>query len=346
MNFKQADINRFFKTPDQNIRCVLLFGTNEGMIAELCDKFMKTVCDDLNDAFRVSILQMDAVEKDAGLLFGEYNAVSLMGGRRVVLIKDVNDKLTKPLKELMANTNSDTMLVMTSGTINTKSSLVSYLKNEDFAAVFGCYDDREENINSYVRDFFIQNKITIASDAMQLLCRRLSTDRKASLNELEKLLSYIGAKKNVVLEDVQKAVSDTSGSSLEDLSYYAASGQTERAVAAYQFLLNEGEEPVQLLRNLTYHFLRLLECVADLEKGSSVESVVSGLRPPLMFYRKSDFMMQLKIWKRKALFDVLSLLYKAERDCKTTGYPAEEIGSWTVMQISGAARKLKNAYNG
>ena len=341
MNFKQADINRFLKTPDPNIRCVLLFGTNEGMIAELCDKFMKTVCEDLTDAFRVSVLQMDAVEKDNGLLYGEYNATSMLGGRRVVLIKDANNNLTKPLKDLMANSTSDTMLVMTSTTINTKSSLFSYLKNEDFAAAYGCYDDREENISSYVRDFFIQNNITIASDAMQLLCRRLSADRKASLNELEKLVCYIGSKKNVVLEDVRKAVSDTSGSSFEDLSYYTASGQTERAVEAYQFLLNEGEEPVQLLRNLTYHFLKLLDCVAELEKGSTTESVVSGIRPPLMFYRKSDFMMQLKIWKRKPLFDVLALLYKAERDCKTTGYPADEIGSWTVMQISGAARKLK-----
>lgn len=341
MNFKQADINRFLKTPDPNIRCVLLFGTNEGMIAELCDKFMKTVCEDLTDAFRVSVLQMEAVEKDNGLLYGEYNATSMLGGRRVVLIKDANNNLTKPLKDLMANSTSDTMLVMTSTTINTKSSLFSYLKNEDFAAAYGCYDDREENISSYVRDFFIQNNITIASDAMQLLCRRLSADRKASLNELEKLVCYIGSKKNVVLEDVRKAVSDTSGSSFEDLSYYTASGQTERAVEAYQFLLNEGEEPVQLLRNLTYHFLKLLDCVAELEKGGTTESVVSGIRPPLMFYRKSDFMMQLKIWKRKPLFDVLALLYKAERDCKTTGYPADEIGSWTVMQISGAARKLK-----
>ena len=342
MNFKQADINRFLKTPDPNIRCVLLFGTNEGMIAELCDKFMKTVCEDLTDAFRVSVLQMEAVEKDNGLLYGEYNATSMLGGRRVVLIKDANNNLTKPLKDLMANSTSDTMLVMTSTTINTKSSLFSYLKNEDFAAAYGCYDDREENISSYVRDFFIQNNITIASDAMQLLCRRLSADRKASLNELEKLVCYIGSKKNAVLEDVRKAVSDTSGSSFEDLSYYTASGQTERAVEAYQFLLNEGEEPVQLLRNLTYHFLKLLDCVAELEKGSTTESVVSGIRPPLMFYRKSDFMMQLKIWKRKPLFDVLALLYKAERDCKTTGYPADEIGSWSIMQIAGAARKLKN----
>ena len=35
------------------MRCVLLFGSNEGMIADLSQKFMQTACEDLNDAFRV-----------------------------------------------------------------------------------------------------------------------------------------------------------------------------------------------------------------------------------------------------------------------------------------------------
>lgn len=346
MNFKQTDIDRFLKSPDEKVKCVLLFGTNEGMIANLSQKFMKTVCDDLNDAFRVSIMQMENIEDDVGTLYADYNATSLMGGRRVILIKDVNNNLTKTLKDLLANSVSDTFLVMTSSSINTKSSLVNFLKDEDFAAVIGCYEDRAENISSYVRGHFLENHVTIASDALELLCARLSADRKASLNELDKLMTYIGSKRNVTIEDVQKAVSDTSGSSVEDLCYFVAGGQSEKAVNAYQALINEGEEPVMLLRNLTYHFLKLINCAAAIESGKTAEMAASSLRPPLMFYRKSDFTMQLKIWKRQPLLDVLSLLYKAERDCKTTGYPSEEIASWSVLQISGAAKKLKNAYNG
>ena len=219
MNFKENDTQRFLKTPDKNVRCVLLFGSNEGMIADLSQKFMKTACEDLNDAFRVSVLDMETLEKDISVLFAEYNAVSFLGGRRVVLIKDVNNNLTKPLKELMENTSSDTLLVMTSSSLNTKSSLVTYLKDSSFGAIVGCYDDRIENINAYVRDFFIKQQITIAVDAMDLLCQRLSVDRKSSMNELEKLTTYIGSKRNVTLEDVRKAVSDTSGSQeiLDDL---------------------------------------------------------------------------------------------------------------------------------
>ena len=59
MNYKQTDIDRFLKNPDASLKCVLLFGKNEGMIADLFKKFASSVCPDLTDAFRVAYLQMD-----------------------------------------------------------------------------------------------------------------------------------------------------------------------------------------------------------------------------------------------------------------------------------------------
>lgn len=38
-------------------------------------------------------------------------------------------------------------------------------------------------------------------------------------------------------------------------------------------------------------------------------------------------------------FSVLELLYKCERDCKTTNMPVPEIVSYTLMQISSAAAR-------
>lgn len=343
MDFKEKDVARFLKAPDQNVRCVVLFGTNEGMIADLAQKFALTVCADLNDAFLVASFQMDALEKDFGALFGEYNAASLMGGRRVIFVKNANDKLTKPLKELFATSTSDTLLVVSSTSLNTKSSLVTYVKEQSFGAAVGCYEDREDNMATVARSFFIESGITIAPDALQVLCQRMSSDRKASAGELDKLKTYIGARKNVTLDDVMKVVSDTSTGSTDDFCFYVASGDTQKAVKAYQALLYEGKEAASMLRALTYHFLRILECLAKTERGGTAESAIAALRPPLMWFRKSEFVMQLKIWKKNAVFDVLALLYKAELECKTTSMPTEEIGSWTVMQIAGAAKKMRAA---
>lgn len=340
MNYKPTDIAKYLKNPDLNIKCVVIFGSNEGMIADYAKQFAQTVCPDLNDAFQAVHLTMETLDKDIGTLYGEYNARSLMGGRRVILIKDGNNNLTAHLKTLFKDSRSDTLVIITSSTLNTKSSLVSLAKDSPDFALISCYEDREENIYAYVKEFLIKNGITISTEAMQLLCARLSADRKASTAEMDKLITYLGTRRNIELEDIRTTISDTSSSSQEDLCYFAAKGNAEKALEAYQELLHEGNEAVSLVRSLSYHFMKLLSCAATIEKGQSPDSVVSSLRPPVMFFRKADLIQQLRIWKQQSILDVLSLLYRCERDCKTTNFPSAEIVSYTIMQIASAARKL------
>ena len=89
--------------------------------------------------------------------------------------------------------------------------------------------------------------------------------------------------------------------------------------------------------------MKLLDCAAAVDKGNTADGAVSALRPPVMWFRKSDFVLQLKIWQKKQIFKVLALLYDAEKQCKQTGKPADQIGEYALMQIASAAKKLKAA---
>jgi len=340
MNFKPADISRYLKNPDLSIKCVLVFGTNEGMIADYVKQFALAVCPDLNDAFRVCELSMDRLEKDMGLLYGEYNARSLIGGRRVVIIRNADNNLTAVLKNLFKDNQSDTLLILSSTALTTKSSLVTLAKDSPQFALIGCYDDREESIYTFAKEYLTKNGFTINPDAMQLLCARLSADRKASVGELEKLMTFLGTRRHIELNNIRTAISDTSNSSQEDMCYLTAEGNVEKALDACRQLMNEGEEPVTLVRSLIYHFLKLVAGAAALENGQTADAYINGLRPSVMFFRKSSLKNQLHIWKRTALLDALDMLYKTERDCKTTGFPAAEILTYTLMRIAGAARKM------
>ena len=53
MNLKPADIAQYLKKTNPAIKCFVVFGTNEGMIADYASQLAKSVCPDLNDAFRV-----------------------------------------------------------------------------------------------------------------------------------------------------------------------------------------------------------------------------------------------------------------------------------------------------
>ncbi len=341
MNFKDVDIAKYLKNPDSGIKCIIIFGTNEGKVADYCSQFAKTVCPDLNDAFRVVNINIDILNKDVGILFGEYNAQSLLGGRRVVIVKDASDTLTKHLKILFDENKSDTLLILTSTSLNTKSSLISLGKDRDDFAVISCYEDRERDIKSFVREYLIKNQITISEEASDLLCMRLSNDKKANLSEMDKLITYLGSKRNIDISDVKCAISDTSSSSIEDLCYFIGLGQTDKAIDSYRELLHEGTESVSIVRSISNHFLNLLSYAYSYEQNKKIEDIISSVRPPVMFYRKDNLRAQISIWKKSSVLDALALLYQCERDCKTTNFPSQEILSYTIMQLCSASKKLR-----
>lgn len=341
MNIKPEQVDGILKSLPSNIRGVVIYGSNEGMIATLSQQFIKAVSPDIYDAFHVSYLDMAVVGSDIGALYAEFNAQSLMGGRRVVVIKDATNVLTKPLKELLSSSSSDSLLVITSSSLKTKDSLAVMAKDESDFYGIGCYDDRDEDIVAFASKFMSQNGFKIDNTTFQLLCSRLSNDRKISANELDKLITYMGENKTISIDDVLRVISDTSASSQEDLCYYVALGQTEKAIASFNKLIFEGENPVSIIRTLSYHFMKLLDCAVKIENGETADKVVFALRPPLMFFRKNAFLSQLRLWNRNRIMNALSLLYQTERECKTTDFPAEQAASFALMRLANGVKRFR-----
>lgn len=341
MNIKPEQVDGILKSLPSNIRGVVIYGSNEGMIATLSQQFIKAVSPDIYDAFHVSYLDMAVVSSDIGALYAEFNAQSLMGGRRVVVIKDATNVLTKPLKELLSSSSSDSLLVITSSSLKTKDSLAVLAKDESNFYGIGCYDDRDEDIVAFASKFMSQNGFKIDNTTFQLLCSRLSNDRKISANELDKLITYMGGNKTIGMNDVLTVISDTSASSQEDLCYFVALGQTEKAIASFNKLIFEGENPVSIIRTLSYHFMKLLDCAVKIENGETGDKVVFALRPPLMFFRKNAFLSQLRMWNRNRIMNALQLLYQTERECKTTDFPAEQAASFALMRIANGVKKFR-----
>ena len=130
MNIKPEQVESILKSLPQTIRGVVIYGSNEGMVSTLSENFIKCISNDIYDAFHVSYLDMTDISVDISCLYAEFNAQSLMGGRRVVVIKNATSNLTKPLRELLSSSSSDTLLVISSSTLKTKDSLAVMAKDE------------------------------------------------------------------------------------------------------------------------------------------------------------------------------------------------------------------------
>ena len=341
MNIKPAQLASFCQAPNPEIKCIILFGTNEGLINEWQNKCATAVCDDTNDGFRYCSFEMEQISASGGELYGEYHAQSLMGGRRVVVVKNADNSLYQTLKSMLPDTKSENLLILSSSSLNTRSSLISWAKDCDNIYVVGCYEDREADISQSVAQMLRERGLQTAPDVLQFLSSKLSPDRKMNMAEIDKLTLYLGEKKNVDIADVRACISDIAGADYEDLCYYTASGNTEKASAMFERLIKEGEDPATIIRQISYHFLKLLSISALITEGKSTEEALKSLRPPLMFYRKDEFIRQLKAWNKDRIFSALSMLYECERDCKTGGTPTDAVADYCILRISGAVKKFR-----
>ena len=192
MNFKQAQLESFCKNPNPDVKCVILFGSNEGTIALLLKKCAEAVCGSVQDAFRYASLDMSEISKDGQEIYAEYYAQSLMGGRRSIVVKNADNNLATVLKNMIPDTKSDNLLIICSSSLNTKSSLITWAKDRADVIIVGCYDDREENISESAAALLREQGLTYDTSVLQVLCSRLSPDRKVNQGEIEKLAMYMG----------------------------------------------------------------------------------------------------------------------------------------------------------
>ena len=337
MIFKSAQVDGFIKKPDQKIKAFLVYGSNDGLQRDTVRRLAKSVCSDLNDAFRVAEINGSDAAADIGRLYGEFNGQSLVGGRRVVIVNDAGNDLSKGIRKMLDESpNAENLLILSgAGSLNKKSSLVKLAEDSADMGCFACYEDKNEDICGVLRGM----GLTFEPAAIQLLCSRLSGDRMVNLGELDKLATYMGTAKNVTPEIVEKIVSDASDSSVEDIYYAALEGDRAKALSFYSRYINEGNEPVAVVRALMYHLMKLLICQAGIENGETVDRAMQRLIPRIIFYRADAFKRQLSAWKRDKLLRGLEMLYAAEKDCKTTNMPAIEVVSMLLLRMAAAAKR-------
>jgi len=336
MIYKSVQIDNYLKKPDMAVRAILVYGSNEGLQRDTIKKLAKSVCEDLQDAFRVAELNGADIAADFGTLYGEFNGQSLMGGRRVVIVRDAGNELTKELRKMLDGSKSDNLLLLSgASTLNKKSSLVKLAEDSADMAAFACYEDKNEDIYAVLR----RMGMTFEPAAIQLLCSRLSNDRMVNLTELEKLATYMGDSKNVTPEIVLKIISDASDASQEDILYAALEGDKAKALVYYNRYLNEGNEAVAVMRAMMYHLMKLLVCQAGIENGEGTDKAMQRLTPRIIFYRADSFKRQLGIWNREKLLRALELVFEAEKNCKTTDMPSEEIVSMALLRLASAAKR-------
>ena len=123
MKIEPRQVEAFLKKPDPKIRGVVVYGNDDGLVAERAMALAKSVCEDLKDPFRVVDISGDMLKGDPARLADEFGAMSMLGGRRVIRVRPAGEESAAALENLAAASAGDALIVIEGGNLTPRSAI-------------------------------------------------------------------------------------------------------------------------------------------------------------------------------------------------------------------------------
>lgn len=339
MKAKPFQISALQREIKGSYKGALVYGPDFGSVSEIAEQIAKIITPNLKDDFCVVRLNPTKIKEKKSVVLDEANALSLMGGRRVVWIKEADNTCSFVVEETLDQIKTDTFILMTADNLTKASALRIAAENHSRFLCVACYADDEKDVQATIMEFLQTNGLRASPQAMSVLKERLGENRLTTRRELEKLITYMGDIKTVEEDDVRAIITHTGTSSYDDLCMAVAGGFQQQADTSYGLLLASGETSVGIVRVLIGYFNKLLLAVNAVDKGEAVPIAVKRVLRAAQFKLEADVKRQISLWKKPALIKVLNLLAETEKQTKTTGYPADLMVARAVLSICAVAAR-------
>jgi len=344
VKIEARQVEAFLKKPDPKIRGVVIYGNDDGLIAERALQLAKTVCEDLKDPFRVVDIAGEALKGDPARLADEFGAMSLMGGRRVIRVRPAGEESAEALENLVAAPAGDALVVIEGGNLTPRSGLRTLAETEACLAALPCYMDSEGELERLVESAAKAQGLSVDPDALEWIVERLGGDRGQTRSEIDKLLLYKTGDggKTVTLDDALAVLGDTAAIGIDDVIGATFDGNLEALDRALDRVFAEGGNPVQLVRSLQRHTDQLHLVAGNVAAGGNFEAAMFKARGlPRGGPVRQRFERHARAWSLPRLSAALDRILEDELRTKSTGLPDEAIARRLCLSLAMSARQAR-----
>ena len=340
MKLAAAGVAGFLRAPPPNIRVVVLYGDDMGMIRDRSAALIRWAAGSTDDPFNVADLVRDEIDR----LPEEAGSLSLMGGRRAVRVRDGGDFATAHVRAVLKS-KAPALVVIEAGGLAGRSSLRQLADGDPDAVAIGCYPEEGRVLETTIRATLQEFGGGVDPDALSWLTGQLGADRASTKAELQKLALFVGPGARVTIDAAMACIGDAAGLSLDDALFAATEGDVATTDRALEVAMAEGATPVGVLRAALMHLQRLHRTRLMMDaSGLTAADAVKLVRPPVFYRRVSAFSRALTLWPTTALSMAVDGVTEAERGCKRTGWPDTTLCRNTILALarrSAAARSAR-----
>ena len=342
MKLTARDIPGFLQKPQQ-VRGCLIYGPDEGQVRDTAKRMIPTLLGEGYDPLNLVELTDAQLKDDPARLIDELNSFSLMGGERLVWLRDPGNGLAPLVKEAVVEGNPGAYLLITGGDLKPTSKLRQLCEKEKLLAALPCYKDDARQLSGLIQQAFRDRQIVADRDAMSYLASALGNDRGVTLQEIEKIDLFLSddadgsGSRRLSLEQAMVLTGDNSELTLDDVCHAVAGGQPMQLQPLLNRLYADGTQPIGVFRILHSHFQKLQHMQAALRDGASLDMLFKQMR--IFFKQQPLLRRQLQCWNMQSLIRAMDALMEAERMIKTSAIQPETYCSQLLQRLSlNAAR--------
>ena len=338
MKAVKASLNATLDRPPSGLRFYLFYGPDEAGSRALAMRLLKG----LGNAEKFIVVG-SAVKNDPASLADEAGAMALFGGARALWIEPAGEEIVEGVTALLEASASESAVIAVAGALRKTSALLKLAEAHPAALAHISYVPEGRDMERVIGELAHAVGLRVAPDVAQRLAGAANNNQAIAASELEKMALYLGADpaspRELDHDTLDLLSADAAESDFLRLGDLALAGRMDALVEELGRLPPGGNEAIPVVRSLQRRLLMLAPLRARVERGESVDGVLTSLGKALFWKDKDQVKRMLSSWSAERLAQASARIATLERQLLLSKAPEGASLAETLVTLARAGQR-------
>ena len=246
------------------------------------------------------------------IFFENLYSKSFFEKKKLIIIKDVTDKILGLIKENLETKIEDVIIILLAKKLEKKSKIRNFFEKEKNLVVVPFYEDTPQTLISIAKKILNENKINLSQEHLNIVIERSQGDRINLKNELKKITNFYEGERKIELSDILKLTNLSENYSTSELVDNCLCKNRKKTLNILNENIPTSEENILILRTFLNKLKRLRKLRLNLDQNGNVDQTINSFKPPIFWKDKNIIKQQIKIWELNDIESFIVDLNNAE----------------------------------
>jgi DNA polymerase-3 subunit delta len=338
MKAAKATLTNALDRPAPGIRFYLFHGPDDAGSRALAMRLLKG----LGNAEKF-IVMGGAVKSDPASLADEAGAMALFGGARALWIEPAGEDIVEGVSALLEAAASESAVIAIAGVLRKTSGLLKLAEAHPAALAHCSYVPEGRDMDRVIGELAAAVGLRLSGDVSQRVAAAADGNQAIAASELEKFALYLGASpthpRALDHDTLDLLSADAAEADFLGLGDLALAGRMDAVLVALGRLPSGGKEAIPVVRALQRRLMMLAPLRARVERGDSVDGVMTAMGKSLFWKDKALVQRLLSQWSAERIAQAMTRVAALERQLMLSNAPDEAALGETLITLARVGQR-------